>query len=496
MKFKDSLKKFKIIISSQEFYIQVFLVVVLVLGINFLASFLPWRWDLTGNKIFSLSSVTEKTLKNLEKEVVVKAYFTEDLPGYLIPVRSRVQDILREYQNWSGSNLKISFLNPNDDPKIEQEAQSLGVPPLKFNVVEEDKYEVAKGYLGLALSYQEDTKVIPVVRDVSNLEYELTLNLKKLIEGQTPTIGLLYDQKGSKLLNQESLSLLEKSLKDQYKTRWLTLDQKIPEEISTLILPGPKGEFSQQKIDRLKNFIEKDKGLLVSINGVEVGPNLQPIKNKSNIVDLLAEYDLKVNQDLIFDPASRGQASFSQGNMQFFTAYGFWPKVQKHGFNQENPLVNKLESLILPWTSSLQGGEVLAATSKDSKKISLDNESKVDLNPQSSPQGQAGGNFPVAVQAKDRRLVAISDGDLLSNGFLNRFSDNRIFVQNIIDGLTWSSSLAQIRSRQITDRPLKKLENSERNLIKYGNIFGVALLIGLIGTLRFVWRRKIQGLTA
>ncbi|PJC01423.1 MAG: hypothetical protein CO073_03605, partial [Candidatus Komeilibacteria bacterium CG_4_9_14_0_8_um_filter_36_9] len=80
--------------------VQILIILGIFIVINVLVSFLPVRWDLTEGKDFSISPTTKRIVKELDDVVTIKAYFTNDLPGRLIPLRQQVNDILDEYANY------------------------------------------------------------------------------------------------------------------------------------------------------------------------------------------------------------------------------------------------------------------------------------------------------------------------------------------------------------------------------------------------------------
>lgn len=508
--------------SSADFYTQIALILVIVLLVNIIFTIAPWRFDLSEARIYSVSSVTKDTLKNLDDVITIKAYFTEDLPGYLISVRQQVKDILAEYKNYGHGRVRITFVNPNASPELEQEANSLGIPPLQFNVVNKDKYEVAQGYLGIAVVYGDKIQTIPVVQEVTNLEYDLTAAIKKVVSGEDQIVGILERQ--DSLMPKESISLLEQVLTKQYKTRFIDLStgDLIADDINTLIIPGPSGQFTERELYVVDQFIMSGGAVFVAMDGVSVGDGLVTAVNESNFAGLLKKYGITINQDMIFDGQYNGQASFSQGFVQFFTPYGFWPQILPEGFKPESLLVNKLEALYLPWLSSMSaqsasGTEVLAVTSPYSKAVT----GQFDLSPQTVPQasGSGKGNYPAVVSIKGKlssyfsgpvvkaddtatpnfiksidqaKLIVVSDSDLLSDSFMRRFSENMIFIQNVVDGLTLDESLAAIRSKDISSRPISELDDTARVLVKYGNIVGIPVIIIIYALIHFLVRRRSQ----
>src|SRR3990167_6126358 len=82
---------------------QIVIVVMIILVLNFLSYQIFTRFDITENKIYSISKVSKETIKNLDDAVNIKVYFSEDLPSQYLPVRQEVKDILAEYQNYANN---------------------------------------------------------------------------------------------------------------------------------------------------------------------------------------------------------------------------------------------------------------------------------------------------------------------------------------------------------------------------------------------------------
>lgn len=530
--------------SKANFYTTIVIVAAILLAVNTLFSFFSMRLDLTEGGDFSVSTVTKRALKDLDDIVNIKAYFTAELPGYLITVRQEVNDILKEYENYSGGKIRIKFLDPNKSQDTEQEAQRLGIPPLQFNVVEKDKFQITNGYLGIAVLYGEKSEIIPIIENTSTLEYDLTTAIKKITQEKVPNLGFWS---GNGTIDQETeMKTLSRQLEKQYILRTVKLDQdngdsssvlssvasveeeapaakeddkdnkaSIPDDIDTLIIAGASEEFSKDELLAIDEFVKKGKGLLILQDGVSIDEGLIANPNKTGIEQLLADYGLRLNQDLIVDRYNE-TASFSSGFIQFFVPYAYWPKIQKENFNRESGVVNKLESLVLPWVSSIEILEnklsedievqILAETSSLSQLVA----ENYNLDPQGTPNAQADskGKHVVAVYlssssaeaTEDKgedikvnassRIIVVSDADFISEGFIRRFPSNLVFAQNIIDALTVDPDLINIRSKRITERPLQELSDSARGAIKYLNIFGIAVLFSMFGIFRFVIRRR------
>ena len=98
--------------------------------------------------MFSLSTSSKSVIKEIDDLLTMKVYFSDDLPGEYANNRRYLQDILEEYAAISKGNIKFEFA-PQD--KLEEEAQKSGIMPLQLQVIENDKVEVKRVLMGMAI---------------------------------------------------------------------------------------------------------------------------------------------------------------------------------------------------------------------------------------------------------------------------------------------------------------------------------------------------------
>ncbi|MFH1427452.1 MAG: GldG family protein, partial [Patescibacteria group bacterium] len=451
------------------------LTVIIIIGIlivvNFFSYQIFFRWDLTQNKDYSISDVSKKTVANLDDNVNIKVYFSKNLPSQFITLSQEVADILDEYENYSNGNLRVEFIDPDKLENAEQELYILGIPALQFNVLEKDNYQVVKGYLGMVVQYGDKKEAIPIIEDTNNFEYQVTLAIKKVTSDEINTIGIVSSNSS---LSLETIDTAYEKILELYQVRTVDLEtaESISPELKTLIVIGPKDAFSEEELKKIDNFFMQGGSLLFLVDGVKVEEGLFAIKNDINLNTLLENYGLKINSDLVLD-ASSGMASFSTGLFTISVNYPFWPKILKENFSKDNAAVAKLETLLLPWASSVdiisskidQANTVyeLVKTTNQSW-VQLDN---YDLNPQQrfSPTGDVRQrNLAISVFGKfsspynqgsteSSRIIIIGDSDFISDNFLRQSPDNLTFFQNIIDSLSLDEDLINIRSKGVTERP-------------------------------------------
>ncbi len=488
--------------------ISVLFIVGILILLNFFSYKIFHRFDLTQNKDYSISPVTKEILHNLDDIVIIKAYFSKNLPSQFVSLRQDVGDILDEYINYSNGKIKVEFIDPADDKETKRDLYLKGIPELQFNVFEKDKTQVVRGYMGILIQYGDRTEAIPVVKNTKNLEYDITIAIKKVVNNENIAIGILGDKESINL--SKAAQNTYNNLNKIYDVSTIDLEnvKEIPSNLNTLIIAGPKEEFSEDDLKKIDDFFMNGKSLLVLLDGVINEKGLVAKINKTNLDKLLESYGVKLNQNLVLDVIS-GKAPFSQGFIPFFIEYPFWPKVISSGFDRNNPIVSQLESVIFPWVSSIDilsdkiaKDNYISYLAKSSEKSWVQSDN-FNLNPQqrfiSGKQGQRTlailikGKFKSYYSDKETdsaRLAVVGDSDFVKEGIIGEPNDNSIFFQNLVDGLSMDASLISIRSKGITDRPIKELSYTQKMLIRYLNIFGLTIIVILFGLLRYYLRRK------
>jgi ABC-type uncharacterized transport system involved in gliding motility auxiliary subunit len=94
-----------------------------------------------------------------------------------------------------------------------------------------------------------------------------------------------------------------------------------------------------------------------------------------------------------------------------------------------------------------------------------------------------------AVSATHGRLVIVGSPDFASDRYAQNTPENVVFVQNAVDWLAQDEALIAIRSKNRTPPPLAFASATTHDIVKYGNIIGMPVLLVVFGALR-LWRRR------
>jgi gliding-associated putative ABC transporter substrate-binding component GldG len=510
---KDKVKKY---FQKSEVWTTIILVIAILAVVNFLSYQIFARWDITENNIYSLSEASKKTAQNLDDIVNVKVYFSKDLPARYINTRQRVSDILDEYKAYSDGNIRVEFIHPEekwDDPR--SELAPMGIPEVQFNVVEKGSYQVSRGYMGMSVQYGVNNEPIPVVRQGEDPEYKITTAIKKATQEKLTRVGFLV---GEGLPEPEKdIKTAYQKLGELYEITKVDIGQRdeIPSNVTTLIIPGPEKEFTEEQLRALDNYLMKGGNIFFLVDGavVDTDNGLFASSNETNLNELLENYGVRLKNDLVLDE-NAGQVSFTSGFMAFRREYPLWPKVVEENFNPDEPATADLKSLILPWAGSIETLEkkpagvdisYLAKTSENSwsQESSFRLSPDIDFQPPANTKQRdlavkISGNLKSAYgegETDQGKIVLIGDSDFIKERFLEEGESNSLtFFQNVVGDLSLEDNLISMRSKKISERPLADLSGDEKQLIKYANILIVPIVVIIIGMLRYYLRKRSAGI--
>ena len=161
-----------------------------VLVLNLLGDYVRGRLDLTHDRLFTLSEGSREILGGLDDIVNLTFFLSDDLPQEIqLNVRD-VRDLIADLKNASDGVLVVREVNPDGSEEAAEEATSMGVAPIDFNVIGDDEFQVKRGYFGLALTHAGHNETIPVIERTDDLEFRLVSAIARMASPETPHPGL------------------------------------------------------------------------------------------------------------------------------------------------------------------------------------------------------------------------------------------------------------------------------------------------------------------
>ena len=450
------------------------------------------RYDFTDTKMYSLSNSSKNVVEKIDDLLIMKVYFSEDLPNELGNTRRFLQDLLEEYTAKSNGNIRFYFSAPESNEDLEKEARKDGIQPVQMQVVENDNLEIKQVYLGMVILYDGDKETIPVIQTTTGLEYLITTKIKNLVDTDKKTVGLASFS--------DDVEIPTKSISDQlkqhYKVKKVDIKTVIEPDIDVLLVSGTKDSVSDVLIKNLDNYLASGKNLLISQSGVHTDMQTQQATDiTSNVFDFISKYGVNISKNIVLDKScGRVQVQQQMGmfRMNVPMEYPFLPIVKS--FNKDELIVSGLEQVHLFFPSEIIIDSVLNQNVIDVKKLfSSSNNSGImsgrytlSPDPKSNPfllnlNQKAKLLSSSSVLKNGAELILISDSQFLSDEAGMSIPENNVFLMNAVDYLSGDKELISLRSREITSRPLEEIKDGSRRTWKWINILLPSILIIAFG---------------
>jgi ABC-type uncharacterized transport system involved in gliding motility auxiliary subunit len=490
------------------------LLVVSLVVVNLFGSQIGGRIDLTPGKVYSLSSATKNMLRNLDDIVLVKLFASREMDPQFDLMKRDINDLLSDFRSAGRGMVRVTALDPAADSDALSEAQTLGIPPVQFNVVGQDEFKVKEGYLGIAVQYADESKTIPLVQQPENLEYQLASYIRELTRESEPVIGFVEDQSMGQAQG-GGLTILRQALGEGYEVRSVNLDSASLDPIGTtaLVLAGSPMILEDSVVEKVQDYLRQGGNAIVMASGMQLSPQPgQPFAQALPVAfnRVLELYGVSIKGNMVYDLSSHEQASVQSRipGMRVFRPYPFWLRAISTKLSTVN---QDVPSMFLPWTSEIDtSGAVPGSTTPlfiTSAAAGVeDGQTMVDPQRDDYPQTDLAERLvgvmvnPLADEATDRdtvptgapprgRLIVVGNGEFARDGWIRNAQENVIFVLNAVDWLVQDEEMISIRSKNRAPPSLVFESATIRDFVKYSNVAGIPLLIVLAGIVR-MWSRR------
>lgn len=481
------------------------LVVLNLIGLNLFA-----RVDLTDDEVYSLSDASINLVENLDDPVTVTAFFTEDLPAPYSANRRFLKDKLDDYRAYGGQNFQYRFVDPGEDDDLRDEASRYRIPPVQIQVVESDNVQLKNAYMGVAIAYGGEREVLPLVQDLSTLEYDITSAIRRLTRDELPAVGLLS---GHGELGRQQMQTFTQELSRNYTVQPVTVqDTALSAQPDVLLVVSPSDSLPEPHLRALDVYVMQGGRMGLLLNAVNA--NLQQGQaavQRVGLDRLLTAYGASVEPNLVMDQQSSPLTTQRQAGMFSVMQqieYPFLPIATN--FNDDNMMVNRLGDVRFYFASTVDTAVALPEGVSFSPLIYSTEQSRVQegffmIQPMMQEQmmgtleggpyvlaAALTGTFPSAFavgrRSQPSRLVIVGDGDLLNESLIGAVPSNIAFGLNMVDWLAQDDALLSIRAKSVEPRQLEPVAEGLRPWIKYGSMLSPVLLVILFGLYR--WQRR------
>lgn len=466
------------------------------------------QWDLTKDRKYSLSQSTKELLSSLNEKVTITAYFSRSINAEVGEKVRYIESFLNEIESCSTGKVEIQYIDPaNLGPDKIEKLEKEGVRPLTVKVRNNDKYEATKCYLGLVLRSADHKEIIPAMVDDRRMEYDLYIKIASVSEHKKGKIGLLINKNIEEAEEsdypQYSFEKFKRALRKVYNVEEIS-EKSTSSHYNALIVIGGGDDLSDEGISILDNqLIRGGSAVLLMDNWmVDIHNNRQKPVN-AGLKSFLQFHNIHLNKYLIYDVLN-ARVELKTWLSSVVVNHPYFLVV--NSFDRGNKIIGSINSAILPFPSSIEyRGENL----KYSPLIFSSNESflytPVNLDPtrmSEVPAGAQKGPFTLGAQfngdfisyyggeekeSNEGNLILLSGVGGLDDEY---FDNNSSLFLNVINGLLEDWDLLSIRDKNVDFPPLMILSSFSKKMVKYFNVFFMAMIITVLWIYRFMIRRK------
>jgi ABC-type uncharacterized transport system involved in gliding motility auxiliary subunit len=368
------------------------------------------RFDLTENKIYTLSDASIRILRSLEVPAYVNLYITphDKLPTEMRYLERDIIDKLDEMRLASGGKLipravhmeTANLLQPaagattdntesGKEDVVEKRLLDKGIRPFSVQALREDEIINKLVYSAIGVAYKDnDEELIPrvVPADLQSLEYRLMNMLFKLKQEKRPIVALfapkttatippymrqIYQQLGRPLpQSDDPFAPLERLLRhEKYDVRRIAFNQRspLPDDASTLVVLHPR-DLSERQRWEINRFMYRGKSILLGVQTyrwdyhvVRNSVSITKQEEHPQINPLIGLYGVEIDPAILMDvnhqslmirqlnnPLTASRSSGITLNLPLHIV------LPQESMNRNVSITNHLSSLFYLWGSALK----------------------------------------------------------------------------------------------------------------------------------------------
>lgn len=448
-------------------------IIAIIVILNLIVSQLGVKFDLTKDKMFSLSEQTQNIVSALDKEVNIYPVYTK---GY---ENTQFMEMLDKYKSLS-DKIKIEAKDPNLNPafikKYTEDNETISSGSI---IVESgDRFKVLTPYD--LVDYQFNAQIYDYQATGIALEPKVTGAIQYVTTDDLPIIYLLEGH-SEPSLNESALTSLTN---ENYTVRSLNIltAGKIPEDTDMLLINPPARDYSQEEADIVNEYLTKGGKAIFNLALYSM-----PLPNYEKV---LANYGVRPQNMLILEGDRNNSLP---GNPLYLI-----PNLDSHEIT--NPISDDKMLVILPVTQAIEE----LAQKNDSTKItpllttSKSSYAKKDINSQTIEKeaDDIDGPFNLAVLIEDSwfndsesyesKVIVISSTNLLDfNAGIP--TANMDFFMNSVNYLVDRQDSVAIRSKSLAMERLTLTAN-QGLILSAVSVIVIPAIIIVIGVV--IWLRR------
>jgi gliding-associated putative ABC transporter substrate-binding component GldG len=302
------------------------LIIPFLVAINYAASLLPLRWDLTADKRYTLSAATKNLVQKIEEPVTIDVFLLGEFPSGFRKLASATRDFLQLLKEVNGPNIQYRFISPDElqanNLPYADTLSKMGALPINLTVQKKAGQSTNLLYPYAWIHAGDRHQLVPLFsgskgrisqEEINNaevlLEYQFAGTLQKLTSANRSSIA--YEIGHGEPTNFRGYDL-ENVLQADHRFGLLDIRDSltVPSVVDLLMIVKPTQAFTESDKIKLDQFVMRGGKLLLfidnliaeqdSLQGRTSGETIAYDRNLQ-LTDLLFRYGCRINPDLVMD---------------------------------------------------------------------------------------------------------------------------------------------------------------------------------------------------
>ena len=422
------------------------LAVLVILGLlNFVSYRHHKRFDLTSEKLYTLSDQTKKVVGGLTQDITIVRFAKTPL--------DQLNGLMTEYKNLS-PHIKFENVDPTEKPDVAKE----------YGATRMGDVIVAAGPRHQPLEPGADG---------TYAEQDITATIMKVTRNSVKMVCFVTGH-GEKSLGEsgaQGYSLVDQGLhKEGYNTNSINLVQEngVPASCDIVVIGGPTQGYFAQEASLVSKYLDAGGKLLI-----EIDPETDP-----KLDDIFQAWNINVGRNVVVDASGVGRLFGTGPGTPLVVDYGDSPITKNLQGGMTFFELARTVSIADKAKSDPQAVELLKTSERSFTIPKLVREVKFD--PKTAGPLSLGVAASRSAGDKSARLVVIGNSAFPENQWLGLQRNGDLFF-NTIDWLAQDENLISIRPKPATARRITLTEGQMAALQWFELLFlpGFVILVGV-----------------
>lgn len=430
--------------------------VIAVLAILIFVNYLGFRhhktFDLTSEKLYTLSDQTKKIVKPIKSDVNIFLFAKSSDPEV-----QQLRDQMSEYENLN-PHVHFRVVDPQEHPDLTKQ----------YGVVREGQVIVTSGKNIQRLEETTEQDFASAILKATST----TVKTVCFVEGHGEKSITAPDSKGYS-------GVAGELAKENYQTKSVNLvtSNDVPSDCSVLVDVGPQKSLFPQEAQMIERYLDGGgKAMLLLDPGTD--PKLD---------DVLQTWNIKLGDNYVIDVSGVGRLLGEGPGVPLVVDYGDSPVVRDFNGSMTFFPLARTVSIADAAKAEPESVELLKTSARSFTVPNLGN-GTVRYDPKTDQRGP----LPLGVAAEkksgatDARLVVIGNSEFATNQWVGQQRNGDLFF-NAINWLTEEENLISIRPKEAANRRVTLTEAQQRELSWFSMVF--LPLIVIIGGI-YIWVKR------